>query len=159
MSPASRTTCTHVVIAPVIPILIVTFFAPACPPAYCQTGANQTELGKTRSLAESQHEIVVILLGKKQFDQALVEANKIFLMNWPADQEPLLLKELLRLSDRFMHSGQTAMGIKLLEGNQKSFKSRASQASIWKEKGYLLKSMGKSDQALECFREAQRLEK
>jgi len=124
-----------------------------------QTGQNQGDLGKTRSLAESQHEIVVLLLGKKQFEQALTEANKIFAMKWPSDQEPLLLKELLRLSDKFMHSGQSAYGVRLLESNQGAFKIRASQASIWKEKGYLLKRMGRSDQALECFRQAQRLER
>ncbi len=144
----------HIKLAPPASMLLLAFLLPARIPAHCQT-----DLDRIKSLAESQHEIVVLLLQKKQFDQALTEANKIFLMKWPADQEPLLLKELLRLSDRFMHTGQPALGIRLLEGNQKSFKSKTSQASIWKEKGYLLKNMGKSDQALECFREAQRLEK
>jgi len=124
-----------------------------------QAGASTSQLGKTRSKAESQHEIVLLLIKKNEFTQAMTEANQIFEMKWPADQEPTLLKELLLLSNNFFHAKQAALGIKLLETNMKSFKSPASQAAIWKEKGYLYKNLGENDKALECFRQAQRLEK
>jgi tetratricopeptide (TPR) repeat protein len=100
----------------------------------------------------------MLLLEKNEFSKALTEANKIFEMSWPENQEAILLKELLYLSDRFMHKEQTPLGLQLLETNQRMFKSAASQASIWKEKGYLYKKMNQADKALECFREAQRLE-
>ena len=124
-----------------------------------QTDASTAQLGKTRSQAESQHEIILLLIKKKEFSQALAEAHRIFEMKWPADQEPTLLKELLLLSDRFLHAQQAAIGIRLLETNMKSFKNPASQAAIWKDKGYLYKNLGDNDKALECFRQAQRLEK
>ncbi len=123
-----------------------------------QSESKEAGLGKARSIAESQHEIVVLLMEKKEFGQALTEANKIFNMRWPEAQEPMLLKELLNLSDRFMHKEQTPLGLQLLETNQRMFKSAASQIAIWKEKGYLLKKMNQTDKALDCFRQAQRLE-
>ncbi len=126
--------------------------------ANSQTESKPPDLSKVKSIAESQHEIVILLLEKKEFDNALTEANKIFQMSWPADQEPILLKELLYLSDRFLHKEQTALGLRLLETNQRMFKRKESQAAIWKEKGYLYKRMNQTDKALDCFREAQRLE-
>ena len=121
--------------------------------------AQNFDLQKTKSVAESQHEIVMILLQKKEFAKAQEEANKIFQMRWPQSQEPVLLKELLWFSDKFDDNGQPALAVRLLETNLSTFKEDSSKAAIWKEKGYLLKQMGQDDKALDCFREAQRLEK
>jgi len=119
---------------------------------------DTTDLGKTKSIAEMQHEIVMLLIKKKDYDKALAEANKIFDMKWPQDQEPLLLKELIYLSDQFLRQGQGFLGLQLLERNSKRFKSIASQVAILKEKGYLFKSLGQDDKAIESFRRAQELE-
>jgi tetratricopeptide (TPR) repeat protein len=123
-----------------------------------QAESPAAALGKIRSKAETQHEIVVLLIRKKEFDQANLEAAKIFDMSWPANEEPTLLKELQLLSKTFEEVGQPSMAMKLLDSNSRAFKSVKSQVWIWKEKGYLYKSMNQNDKALECFRTAQRLE-
>jgi tetratricopeptide (TPR) repeat protein len=134
-----------------------------CPPVDSAAASGWESAGmqadKTRSMAESQHEIVLILIKKKDYEQALVEANKIFQMKWQPEQESLLLKDLLLITDQLLHAGQAAAGVKLIEANLNAFKATASRVSIWKEKGYLYKTMGESDRALECFRQAQKLEK
>jgi hypothetical protein len=109
-------------------------------------------------MAEAQHEIVMLLIRKREYSQAAVEAGKIFAMNWPVDQEPVLLKELLFLSDQFVHNGQPKIGLQLLEDNSKPFRTTPSRISIWKEKGYLYKLLKDDDRALDCFRQARRLE-
>ena len=119
---------------------------------------DSPDLGKTKSMAEMQHEIVMLLIKKKDFEKAAAEANKIFEMKWPGDQEPLLLKELLYLSDQFLHEGRAPLGLQLVEKSSRYFKSTASQISVLKEKGYLYKAMGQDDKAIECFRQAQELE-
>jgi len=131
---------------------------PALLAAAQQSETPPPGLEKTRSLAESQHEIVSLLIRKKDYAKALDEAGKIFDMKWPADQEPLLLKSLLSLSGKFLHEGQAGLGLQLLERNRKSFRAVESRVSILKEMGYLNKNLGNDDKALECFREAQRLE-
>jgi tetratricopeptide (TPR) repeat protein len=128
-------------------------------PAESEMASQASAPANVRSLAESQHEIVMLLLKKNAYDQALAEANKIFEMKWPEDQEPVLLKEILFISDQFLHENQAPMAISLLENNIKAFKKAPSQAAIWKEKGYLFKRMGQDEKALNCFREAQRMEK
>jgi len=124
-----------------------------------QDSSAPPSLNKMRSLAESQHEIIMILLQKKEFLQAEAEAAKIFEMNWPSNQEPILVKELLHIAGQFLHRDQPAIAVRLLDDSMKNFKAPISRAAIWKEKGYLFKSMNQNDKALECFREAHRLEK
>ncbi len=111
-----------------------------------------------RSIAESQHEIFVLLVRKKEYAKAVDEAGRIFEMKWPADHEPLLLKELMSLSDQLVHAEQVSSGLLLLDRNMKYFRSVQSRISILKEMGYLHKSMGHDDQALDCFRQAKQLE-
>ncbi len=127
----------------------------ALPAVQSDTGVS---LEKTKSMAEAQHEIVVILVKKKDYDKAAVEANKIFDMKWPDDQEPLLLKELRTLADLFLNAGQAPLGLKLIERNYGRFKKRSSQAALMKETGYLYKSLGQDDKAIDYFRKARDLE-
>jgi tetratricopeptide (TPR) repeat protein len=110
-------------------------------------------------MAESQHEIVMLLLRKKEFVQAAAEADKIFQMDWPATEESRLLKDMLGFSGEFQRHEQPALGLQLLEKNMRVFKTPKSQAAILKEMGYLNKKLGNDDKALECFRRAQQLEK
>jgi tetratricopeptide (TPR) repeat protein len=129
------------------------------PPVPACLGAQAADLQRLRSIAESQHEIVMILIRKQEFAKAAAEAGKIFELKWPDDQEPTLRKELLDLADQFLHAGQTETALLLLETNLVRFKTARSQADIRKEMGYLNDKLGRPDKALECFREAQRLEK
>jgi hypothetical protein len=115
-------------------------------------------LSKTKSMAETQHEIVMLLLKKKEYEKAAMEANKIFDMPWPENQEPLLLKELRILTDQFARQGQPLLGLQIIERNFKYFKTTSSQAEILKDQGYLHKSLNQNDKALEFFRKAQELE-
>lgn len=115
-------------------------------------------LEKMKRMAEMQQEIVLLLIKKKDYAKAVVEADKIFEMKWPEDQEPLLVKSLLYLSDQFLNQGQATLGLQLVEKNSRSFKKTGSQAAVLKEKGYLYKSLGQVYKAIECFRQAQNLE-
>jgi hypothetical protein len=119
---------------------------------------SKDSLSQTKSWAESQHEIVMLLLKNKEYEKATMESNKIFDRSWPESQEPLLLKELLFLSDCFLREGQVTLGLQMIETNFKHFKRNASQIEILKEQGYIYKNLHQNDKALECFRKAQTLE-
>jgi tetratricopeptide (TPR) repeat protein len=119
--------------------------------------SQESELSRTRKIAEAQHDIVMILIKKKEFAKAEEEANKIFQLKWPEDQESVLKDELLRFSDLFRHDNQPAIALQLLEKNMGLFKNRKIKADVLKDKAYLLEGMGQHDSALECFREAKLL--
>ena len=129
-------------------------------PSLVEAGRAQsggTSLEKLRNMAATQHEIVVLLLQKKEFSKAAEEAAKIFELNWPVEQEPILLKELLFFSRQLTRQGQAAIALQLVEPSEKRFKTNPSRIAICTEKGYLYKVTNQAEKALECFREAQRL--
>jgi tetratricopeptide (TPR) repeat protein len=126
-------------------------------PAYPHQLDGPVALDKTKSMAATQHEIVMLLIQKKEYEKALAEANKIFGMKWPNDQESLLLKEMLFVTGQFISHGQAPLGLELIEKNAKCFKTPSSQIAIWKEKGYLYKTMKQTDRALDCFEKARKL--
>lgn len=131
-----------------------------CAPVFPNQSGASPDLGKIKGTAATQHEIVSLLItDKKDYDRALAEANKIFDLNWPDDQEPLLLKELLNLSELFNRQGQAAFGLQLIDRNSKYFKTKPSHIEIYKEKGFLYKSLGQNEKAYEFFQKARDLEK
>ncbi len=138
-------------------ILVSPFFALVLGCAQSQLSSQATDLSQTRRIAEAQHDIVVILIKKKEFDQAAMEANKIFDMNWPEDQAGVLKDELLRFSDLFRHYHQPEIALRLLDSHMCMFKSAKMQAELLKDKAYLLEGVGRHDEALVCFRDYKRL--
>ena len=139
----------------VLTALILSFPASVSPPL-----AGQSDpLSKTKRIASTQHEMVMLLIKKKDFDQAAKEACKIFDMNWPDGQEQLLLKELLFLSEQFCNNGQASISLHLIDKNAKCFRQTASRIKILQEKGFLYKSLKQYDKALEYFNKARELEK
>ncbi len=119
--------------------------------------AQESDLGTTRRIAESQHDIVMILLKKKEYDKAAEEADKIFALKWPDNQETVLKKCLLDFSDRFRHAQHPEIALRLLDKHLGLFKSNKNRADILMDKAYVLEGMGRHDEAIECFREAQQL--
>ena len=119
---------------------------------------SESSLERLRAMAATQHEIFVLLIQRKEFSKAAEEGSKIFEMKWPVEQEPILLKELLFFSGQFSRNGQQSIGLQLVERSEKHFKTSPSRLAICKEKGYLYKVTNQPEKALECFREAQRLQ-
>jgi tetratricopeptide (TPR) repeat protein len=135
-------------------VFAASLFSPLA--AQSDTSAN---LGNAKRMAANRHEIIMLLIKKKHYDQAAKEACKIFDMRWPDSQEPLLLTELITLSDQFLSHGQPSIALHLIEQNAKSFKQPESKIAILNEKGFIYKSLNQDDKALEFFRKAQELEK
>jgi hypothetical protein len=119
---------------------------------------SDSYLNKIKRMASTHHEMVMLLIKKKDYSQAVKEACKIFDLKWPDGQEPLLLKELIGLSDEFSSHGQAAVSLHLLDESAKSFRQPESQIQILKEKGFFYKSLKQDDKALECFSKAQEIE-
>jgi hypothetical protein len=154
MKPAATPPC----LARVVLIAILSMLSGT--PVLLPSGQSDSAaaLGNTKRIAASQHEYVMLLIKRKEFDQAEKEACKIFSMQWPDSQESLLLTELLSLSDQFLRNGQSSISLHLIDHNAKAFKQIVSQIAILKERGFIYKSINQDDKALEYFRKAQELE-
>ncbi len=114
---------------------------------------------ETRHLAEVQHEIVMILIDKGQFDKVPEAANEIFRLDFPREQEPLLLKEVEILIDALVHHSQLAVAHQIVDSALQCKITSKAKAQLQREKGYLYKKEGKAEEALKSFEKSKELER
>ena len=134
-----------------LPLLL--FFTPQTNPS------ENPKWNKTRSIAESQHEIVMILIRNRQFDKVLAATREIFSLKFPDKQEHLFAREGLTIADALINREQYELADRVLSEALKCVKSARSRVSLYKEKAYLCKKLEKDDEAMEHFRRAKELEK
>ncbi|MFB3141358.1 MAG: hypothetical protein ACE1Z2_00985 [Acidobacteriota bacterium] len=114
---------------------------------------------RSRSVAESQHEIVMLLIRGKAFDKVLRASQEIFSLRFPYNQEHLFVTEGQILSGALYDHQQYELAQALLDQALRAVNSNNSKALLYKEKAYLCKQEGKTDEAMEFFEKAVELEK
>ena len=114
---------------------------------------------RARTVAEAQHEIVMLLIKGKQFDKALQASQEIFSLRFPYNQEHLFVTEGQNLSGALYDHQQYELAQALLDQALRAVNSNNSKALLYKEKAYLCKQEGKTDEAMEFFEKAIELEK
>ncbi len=111
-----------------------------------------------RSTAESQHEIVMLLIKRQDFDKIATASQKIFRLRFPGDKEHLLVREGQILADALIHHGQHELAHRVLAQALNSVRSNLSKAHLYKEIAYLCTKEGKDEEAMEHFEKAVELE-
>ena len=112
---------------------------------------------KTRHLAEVQHEIVMLLIEKGEFEKVPQAATEIFRLNFPPDQEHLILVEVEILVDALIHHKQITVAHQVVDSALECKLTAKSKAQLHREKGYLFKQEGKMEEALESFATSKKL--
>ncbi len=114
---------------------------------------------RSRSVAEAQHEIVMLLIKGKEFDKVLRASQEIFSLRFPYNQEHLFVTEGQILSGALYDHQQYELAQALLDQALRAVNSNNSKALLYKEKAYLCKQEGKNDEAMEFFEKAVELTK
>ncbi len=114
---------------------------------------------RSRSVAEAQHEIVMLLIKGKAFDKVLRASQEIFSLRFPYNQEHLFVTEGQILSSALFDQQQYELAQALLDQALRAVNSNNSKALLYKEKAYLCNKEGKDDEAMEFFEKAVELEK
>lgn len=120
---------------------------------------QQRSWEETRSLAESLHEIVMLLIQKKEFAKVPEAARKIFVLDFPSNKEHLLVEEAKIFTDRLLHHSQFAVAHQVIDAAIQEIRGKGWKAQLYKEKAYLFKKEGKMDEAMKSFEIAVELEK
>jgi hypothetical protein len=100
----------------------------------------------------------MLLIEQQQFDRVPQAANEIFQLNFPPDQEHLILVEVEILVDALVHHQQISVAHLVVDSALKCKVSPKSKAQLHREKGYLFKKEGKSEEALKSFEMSKKLE-
>ena len=114
---------------------------------------------RTRSVAEAQHEIVMLLIKGKQFDKVLAASAEIFSLQFPYTQEHLFVTEGRILSAALSDHEQYNLAQSLLDQALGAVTSNNSKALLYKEKAYLCQKEGRDDEAMKFFEMAVQLTK
>ncbi len=114
---------------------------------------------RTRSIAEAQHEIVMLLIKGAEFDKVLNASQEIFSLSFPYAQEPLFVTEGRILAAALSDLQQYELAQALLDQALEAVNSNRSKALLFKEKAYLCTKDGKDDEAMKFFEKALELEK
>ena len=114
---------------------------------------------RTRSIAEAQHEIVMLLIKGEEFNKVLNASQEIFSLSFPYAQEPLFVTEGRILAAALSDLQQYELAQALLDQALDDVNSNRSQALLYKEKAYLCTKNGKDEEAMKFFEKALELEK
>ncbi len=114
---------------------------------------------RSRSVAEAQHEIVMLLIKGSEFDRVLPASQEIFSLRFPYTQEHLFVTEGRILSGALYDHQQYGLAQALLDQALRAVNSNTSRALLYKEKAYLCNKEGKDDEAMEFFEKAIELTK
>ena len=113
--------------------------------------AAQDNWEEIRPIAEAQHEIVLLLIERQEFDKVPGAAREIFNLGFPEDQEHRLVKEAEILTNALLHHNQTHIAHQVLDEALLCVKTRGARAKLHREKAYVYKKEGKTDEAMREF--------
>lgn len=113
--------------------------------------AAQSSWEDIRGMAESQHEIVMLLIKNRQFDRVTDAARPIFKLQFPQEHEGLLVSEAEILTDALLQHNQFEVAHSVLDLAVESVRSGKLRARLLREKAYVYKKEGRDDEALATF--------
>lgn len=140
-----------VIILGVLGLLLVTMTCLfSLPP---DSAAPDENTMKLLSIAETQHEIIQLLIQKENFPKALQELRTILDLNLPVRYEDAVFKEIVIVGRKLYDRGQKDLAYQSLEMGFNSLKTVEFKARILSVKAGLLKQDGKLDEAIETYKQ------
>ncbi|NWG12702.1 MAG: hypothetical protein HXY20_04110 [Acidobacteria bacterium] len=111
------------------------------------------------SIAESQYEIVKLVIKQGNYDRVLPEMRKIYGLNLPARYEQAVAESASLVAHLLVESRQFSLAHDVLKEALARMKDGRNEASLLKIQAYVFKSEGKLQEALETLERAVSIEK
>ena len=122
------------------------------PSAFSQSGGDDA-VNQLLSIAESKHEIIQLLLSRGEYRQAFAEFKVILDLRLPVKFEEAVMKEAVIVAKRLFDAGQKDLAYQALEMTFKQLHVLECKAKILNMKAVLLKTEGRTEEAIEAYRE------
>ncbi len=147
--------------------LLVAAFAGMVPPGFVPAACGaqtpgQQEQGSVEvllSIAESQYEIVKLLIKQGNYDRVLPEMRKIYELNLPVRYEQAVAESASLAAHLLVESKQFGLAHDVLKEALPRMKDGRNEASLLKIQAYVFKSEGKLQEALETLERAVAIER
>lgn len=112
-----------------------------------------------RVIAEAQHEIVLLLIERREFDKVPAAAREIFKLPFPPEEEYRIVKEAELLTSALLNHNRTDIAHQILDDAIRCVKSPRGRARLHKEKAFVYRKEGKDEAAFKEFQKSVELEK
>ena len=119
----------------------------------------EKNLKEKKSIAQSQHQLIMLLISRGEFGKIPVEFQKILGLNFTGKYERFIVDEVLVLSDALNKKHQEKVSLSLVNMSLGRVKLKANKIRLYKEKGFIYKLLNMPDKALEMFEKVKALEK
>ncbi|HNR39376.1 MAG TPA: hypothetical protein PKN61_10095 [Acidobacteriota bacterium] len=123
------------------------------PAAAGDSAAVDARTVKQLSIAETQHEIIQLLIQKGEYDKAITELQVILDLNLPVAFEEAIFKEIVIVTKKLYESGQKEHAYEVLELGFNSLKTKDFRARVLNVKAGLLKRDGRLDEAIQTYKQ------
>ncbi len=133
-------------------VLLLSFLATPAP-------GQDSNWERVRSTAESQHEIIMILVDKKEYGKVVGESQTLFALPFPIAQEHRLVTSAKMISKALLDVSMIDLAQQVLNKALEAVKGKKSKAEIYREKAYLSRRAGRDDEAMKFFEKSVQLEK
>ncbi len=122
-----------------------------------QQGQDSVEV--MLSIAESQYEIVKLLIKQGNYDRVLPEMRKIYELNLPVRYEQAVAESASLVAHLLVESRQFGLAHDVVKEALPLMKDGRNEASLLKIQAYVFKSEGKLQEALETLERAVAIER
>lgn len=137
-------------------LVVVALFTLAYPAPRIMAQETWEEI---RPIAEAQHEILLLLIEKREFEKIPEVANELFKLRFPENEEHRVVKEAEILNDALLHHNQTEIAHEIISQALNCVTTPKAKAQLHRERAYVYKQEGKGDLAMEQFEISLQLEK
>src|SRR5438876_7812660 len=111
------------------------------------------------SIAESQHEIVTLLIKQGQYQRVAPEMKKIFELNLPEKYEEAVAQSASLVAGMLVERQQFGIAHEVVNEALKRARLNENRAALFKVEGYVYKSECNLEKALESLEKAVQLER
>jgi len=120
--------------------------------------SQEEETVKKLQIASVQHELVLLLVEKKNFDRVQAEWKKVLDLKLDGKYEGAIAQSLLTIGYKLSEAKQFALAQKILDESLPAVEfSNKDRADIFRFKAYLFKEAGDLDAAIGALRQASEL--
>ncbi len=151
----------------ILPLITMTFLlvassipaAKAAPQRVVSPEPGEQEIEQMRSIAESQFEIVKILIKQGRYDRVLPEMKKIYDLNLTEKYEQATAESTSLAANLLVERRQFDLALQILDAAFGHMRRNDNRAALLKVMAFVYKSEGNLDKAVELLNRAVELER
>jgi tetratricopeptide (TPR) repeat protein len=121
--------------------------------APAESATTDTRVIKQLSIAETQHEIIQLLIQKGEYAKAVAELQVILDLNLPVPFEEAVFKEIVIVTRKLYDAGQKERAYEALELGFDALTVVEYRARVLNVKAGLLKRDGRIDEAIQTYKQ------